>query len=514
MAFTHVFQNFNKTWLHVGDGAADVFVGDDTVLTGPYKGTLQTKDEIRAGGGDDYLDGETGRNILYGEAGNDGFTIGDAADGTAWDRAFGGSGADVFYASAHSPIAGKLHLVNGGSGTDTFWFHLYAGVADLRGDTVFLDGRATTRLSSIETVIGSSHDDILRAGGRVFEMAGAAGDDTLIANPEAKPKGYYNGTLLIGGIGRDELRGGDHGDTLFDHSNLFDGKPDSTEAETDVLYGGGGVDRLFSYSGDDRLFGGDGGDRIFSLAGNDIIRGGKGSDHIAFGYALTWEETYARPQGSLYGLSIDGGANGRGGDTVDFSMVTLSFGALIRGVKVNLGVDKGWDLSSPDGPQKFRLKQIENIIGTARDDILIGSAKDNRLQGAGGDDLVKGGAGKDVLEGGDGSDRLFGGANADVLVSDFDGDILSGGSGIDRFEFKLSNSEVHRGIARITDYDTREAIITDWDSLLKIEMTDTTDGALVSGDGGRSSILFEGVKVAELSLDRFFVTPSPYDDDL
>lgn len=53
---------------------------------------------------------------------------------------------------------------------------------------------------------------------------------------------------------------------------------------------------------------------------------------------------------------------------------------------------------------------IEDAIGSPRDDILIGNALDNHLQGGAGNDTLRGNAGRDVLEGGTGIDTaVYGG---------------------------------------------------------------------------------------------------------
>ena len=52
---------------------------------------------------------------------------------------------------------------------------------------------------------------------------------------------------------------------------------------------------------------------------------------------------------------------------------------------------------------------IENVIGSAFDDILIGDDGSNIIKGGSGDDSIDGRAGDDILEGGDGNDYLQGG---------------------------------------------------------------------------------------------------------
>ena len=79
------------------------------------------------------------------------------------------------------------------------------------------------------------------------------------------------------------------------------------------------------------------------------------------------------------------------------------------------------------------LVSIENLAGSAGDDILTGDAGDNRLTGRDGDDILSGGEGNDRLVGGEGADQLIGGAgNRDAadynLAQEAVGvDLLNGG---------------------------------------------------------------------------------------
>ena len=55
--------------------------------------------------------------------------------------------------------------------------------------------------------------------------------------------------------------------------------------------------------------------------------------------------------------------------------------------------------------------QVENLIGSAHNDILAGDRRDNDLDGGAGNDTLYGGpgGGDDVMAGGLGNDRIFGG---------------------------------------------------------------------------------------------------------
>ncbi|WP_437383523.1 calcium-binding protein, partial [Inquilinus limosus] len=140
-------------------------------------------------------------------------------------------------------------------------------------------------------------------------------------------------------------------------------------------------DTIAGLAGDDVLSGGDGRDVLYGGEGDDVLRGGAGED------------------------VLDGES---GLDTADYRNSK-------SGVKVDLrsGFGVGGDA---DGDV---LLQIENVKGSAYDDVLIGSDGANQLEG---------GAGSDVLVGGSGSDFAnYQGSTAGVKV-----DLRSGtGSGGD-----------------------------------------------------------------------------------
>ena len=60
------------------------------------------------------------------------------------------------------------------------------------------------------------------------------------------------------------------------------------------------------------------------------------------------------------------------------------------------------------------LANIENLIGSAHNDILVGNEQANALTGMAGNDLLWGSSGDDLLTGGAGADRLVGGAGTDT----------------------------------------------------------------------------------------------------
>ena len=60
------------------------------------------------------------------------------------------------------------------------------------------------------------------------------------------------------------------------------------------------------------------------------------------------------------------------------------------------------------------LSSIENLTGSAHDDLLTGDADPNTLTGGEGDDVLLGLGGDDTLEGGAGEDDIQGGDGTDT----------------------------------------------------------------------------------------------------
>ncbi|MEW6645851.1 MAG: cadherin-like domain-containing protein [Pseudomonadota bacterium] len=235
-----------------------------------------------------------------------------------------------------------------------------------------------------QAIGGTGADDVLRAGYETVWLDGGVGNDTLV--------GSVGDDVLRGGAGADALDGGAGSDTaLYDDSDagvfvsLEDGIGRGGHAEGDTLRN---VENLVGSAHDDVLIGDAGGNRLYGGGGDDLLRGGGGAD------------------------VLDGGA---GSDTVDY-------GDSAAGVRVSLrGGDAEGDV----------LINIENLSGSAHDDVLIGDDGVNRLDGGAGNDILDGGAGDDVLFGGAGRDVLLGGTGNDYLDGGADDDVLLGGDGDD-----------------------------------------------------------------------------------
>jgi Ca2+-binding RTX toxin-like protein len=157
----------------------------------------------------------------------------------------------------------------------------------------------------------------------------------------------------------------------------------------DVLTGNDGKNQLSGSSGNDTLFGGGGHDILWGDQDNDALQGGAGDDHL------------------------DGGD---GIDSADYSDSSV-------GVIVALASGDGY-LGTAAGDT---LTAIENVAGSADDDLLVGDGKANTLWGQVGNDTLKGGGGADQLNGGTGSDTASYEGSAEGVTVDLSADTAHSG---------------------------------------------------------------------------------------
>ena len=395
--------------------------------TGQGNDTLINIENLRGGGGNDVLIGDTGNNRLQGRGGNDFLTGGaggdilDGEDGfdtavytqetsaitinlstglnggaafgdqlisieairatTFNDMLIGDATDNTFYSSA-----GADYMVGGG-GYDTVSFEFatalvtasmynkVTGVGEAAGDVYY----------GVEHFVGSNFNDTLVGGGPDSLIEGGLGDDTLTP---------YAGTA-IGGAGADKFVGpwgtvsyvtstvgltidltnpnnstGDaKGDTLVVGS--VDGK---TGVVTEILGSKFNDVMTSSQAAFFRLDGGDGADHL--IGGNSAFNylvGGEGADTLEGKAGAVWNE--ASYQTSSSGL------------TVDLSNPGLSTGHAAGDTYIS----------------------IEIIVGTKFDDVMVNGVDSMSFFGGIGDDKLYAGTGTFVdLDGGPGADEFYG----------------------------------------------------------------------------------------------------------
>ena len=255
------------------------------------------------------------------------------------------------------------------------------------GDTLtFFDGQGNIS-EAIAGIDGSSFDDVIR------------GID-LLNNPEGIFSVFNNPGVNIfnGGGGNDLLEGRGGADTLNGQSGFdlasYESSPAAVtvrlagvngDTQTALASGGdAGGDKLSSIEG---LVGSASGDQLTGNSLDNLLAGGLGSD-ILNGMGGTDTADYSRDH--FFDL----------GDTPDRVEVHLAPGVGAGRVdEFKLQGDGTFKGISTDA-----LISIENVIGTAGNDVIVGNEFDNRLEGREGSNDLDGGLGNDTLIGGSGID--------------------------------------------------------------------------------------------------------------
>lgn len=210
---------------------------------------------------------------------------------------------------------------------------------------------------------GGTGNDHINGGTGNDVLGGGEGDDDLI--------GGAGNDKIDGGAGLDVISGDAGNDTL------------SGGADDDSLSGGIGNDTLKGGVGADYLSGGDGKDSLVGDLGNDTLQGGAGDDKEGGGVG-----------NDHFLAGVDAGNDkldgGKGEDLVDYSGastgMTIDFA---RGIaKATLG-------DATSGTDK--LSGIEDVVGSAFDDIIFGNKESNVITGGAGADMLTGGKGGDVF---------------------------------------------------------------------------------------------------------------------
>jgi Ca2+-binding RTX toxin-like protein len=299
----------------------------------------------------------------------------------------------------------------------------------------------TQFVTNVDVDVADGNDTVTKTADTGSVIRGGAGRDTIKGGPafEDPIEGIYRSNTLIGGPDNDVLMGGPHRDLLdggpgrdqmtggdgpndivtyadrtarvvadLDGAAADDGQAgerDSIGADVEGLEGGAGNDALTGNAQPNDLRGRGGNDTLNGLAADDMLSGGEGNDQLA-------------------------GGDGR--DTVSYAGQTGPVTADIDGAAADDGGAGEADTIGAD---------VENLIGTAQDDMLTGNAGPNEIDGGPGNDVTRGldgndtlydrWTGEDVILGGAGNDTLWGSEGADVLKGEAGVDILHGGRGYD-----------------------------------------------------------------------------------
>jgi hypothetical protein len=222
--------------------------------------------------GNDALNGTSGNDVIVGLGGND---VINGHGGN--DKICGGAGNDILLGGAGDD------LVAGGAGQDIagFWGSPAGVNANLTTGTATGEGSDT--LQSLDSLVGTIHNDTLTGNSGANLLMGLGGDDQLL--------GLDNDDTFRGGPGNDTMTGGNGVDTV-DYTrftgpvniDLYLGH--ATGEGTDTLHnvenatGGSGNDTIYGTPGTNVLKGAAGNDYLYGATGPDNLDGGPGTDTL------------------------------------------------------------------------------------------------------------------------------------------------------------------------------------------------------------------------------------------
>ena len=332
--------------------------------------------------------------------------------------------------------------------------------------------------------VGGLIGNMAIARGTVIEKLNAgSGSDHITGNAAANEIYGGNGfDTIYGGEGSDTIGGGNGRDLIFlnQGNDLYLDNTQGGDLGRDTVFAGLGNDTIQGGNGDDVFRGEAGNDLIFGRFGNDLVYGGDQFDTI---------------HGGVGDDTVDGG-NGR-------DLIFLNQGNDLYNDNTQ-GGDLGRDTV-------FAGLGNDTIQGGNGDDVFHGEAGDDRIFARLGNDLVYGGDqfdfidagdGNDTVYGGNGGDRVFLGNGNDVYVDTaqtgaFGQDTITGGAGVDRFEFQaVMSADV------ITDFQVGvdELRLTQslWGGGLGAAQVVSTYASVTAGGvlfdfGAGQSILLEGL---------------------
>jgi Ca2+-binding RTX toxin-like protein len=197
----------------------------------------------------------------------------------------------------------------------------------------------------------------------------------------------------------------------------------------DYIFGYGGNDKIYSFTGDDTIDGGSGNDFMRGGIGNDDILGGEGND-VLDGESGA-DEMIGGTGNDIYYVDDAGDivteADGEGHD------------------RLNLKVDY---VALPDFFEDIWLatgSAARTAIGNSADNMVRGNEFNNTLTGLGGHDAIYGLEGNDTISGGEGNDRLEGGSGNDSVDGGIGNDRMTGGGGTDYLVGGEGNDAIRGG---------------------------------------------------------------------
>ncbi|MHC2002030.1 peroxidase family protein [Methylobacterium sp. CM6241] len=403
---------------------------------------------IRAGTGNDVLDGLGGADTLSGGSGNDIYYVDQLGDVV---HEVAGAGADKIYASGNYTLgageavetlivrAGTLGISLGGNGLANT-LHSGAGADTLSGlsgnDIYYVNGANDV----VHEVAGGGTDKIYASSN--FTLGAGEAVETLIARAGSLGIGLGGNGLantLYSGAGADTLSGFSGNDIYY------------VNGASDVVHevAGGGTDKIYA-SSNFTLGAGESVETLIAKAGNLGINLG-GNELVNTLYSGAGSDTLSGFGGNdiYYVNGVNDVVHEAGGAGTDKIYASSNF-TLGAGESIETLIAKVGGLS---------------LTGNELANTLVGSSGGDRLNGGLGNDTLKGGAGNDtfVFASGFGSDRIVG----------FDADSVGGQDVMDLTGLGITGASFASEVA-ITQAGANTAVVIGADTILLLGVNATT----------------------------------------
>jgi Ca2+-binding RTX toxin-like protein len=361
-------SNFDDMGIVAGTSTGE---GEDRLYSIEHITGSALKDTLIGSDEKNTIKGENEKDIIKGKAGND-YLDGGAKD----DTIFGGEGNDTILGGAGNDTV-NFSEVQRDNATD-------AGVNVKLYDTQTDDGvgsatgEADTQdlLYSIENIVGSDYQDTFVGDSNNNTIDGGAGIDTVdfrVTQSNSSVDVFLNKGIDAEGNKYGDSKG-DGSDILYNIENVIGSQ------SNDTIRGDELANKLEGFDGKDTLYGNQGDDTLLGQIGDDTLEGGEGDDTLKGGYGDDLILT------GLGDDTIDGDGDPSqsedGEDTLSYYNLDLSTD---EGVVVKLHQESAQDtrVAGID-----TITNIENLIGTTKDDTLAGESGSNTIDGSGGIDTV------------------------------------------------------------------------------------------------------------------------------
>jgi Ca2+-binding RTX toxin-like protein len=430
--------------------------GSDTLTGTLYSDTLNGlggTDTLIGLGNADTLDGGAGSDTMTGGGGDDTYMVDSAGDVVTESAS---EGNDTVRSSIN------FNLATNGANVENI---VYTGSGNFTGTGNGLDNSITGGIGN-DTLTGNAGNDTLTGGAGADSLNGGGGSDTVI----------YEGTTA--GIAVNLTTGAVTNDGFGSVDVITPATIENLRASAfnDVVQMSSSTGFVFGRAGNDSLTGGSGSDTFTPGSGNDTVDGGAGTDVVSY--------------------SDDG---------LDQA------GIATQGVSVNLATGQATD----NWGGTDTLSNIENVVGSALDDVITGNDAVNILNAGAGADTLDGGAGFDFaaytnatsgltvdlgnpsnntgeaegdtfaniegLQGSGFNDTLVGDGQNNFLGGRGGADILNGAAGTDYADYRESTSGITVDLANPAN-NTGNAV---GDSYISIEgiRGSSFDDTLVGNSG-------------------------------